>query len=166
LAHVQHETLSIRHSHESGNPLKSKVKVDSRFRENDGLGEIFSNKPCPCDSGKPYNTCCQTAHNGTPAPTAEALMRSRYTAYVLGLDAYLLKTWAAETRPASLNLSDDTQTKWLGLQVKRVENTSDTTAIVEFVARYKIGGKAERLHEISQFVRVEGCWYYLAGSNA
>ena len=93
-------------------------------------------------------------------------MRSRYTAYVLGLEGYLLKTWATETRPSTLNLSDDTATKWLGLQVKRVENTSETTAIVEFIARYKIGGKAERLHEISQFVHVDGCWYYLVGSDA
>ena len=119
---------------------------------------------CPCESGKKYNVCCQPAHNGIPTLTAEALMRSRYTAYVLGLEDYLLKTWASETRPAALNLSDDTATKWLGLQVKRVENTSETTAIVEFVARYKIGGKAEKLHEISQFVRIEGCWYYLAGA--
>ena len=126
----------------------------------------ISQSYCPCESDKPYNTCCEPAHNGTPASTAEALMRSRYTAYVLGLEDYLLKTWAAETRPAALNLSDETQTKWLGLQVKRAENTSERTAIVEFVARYKIGGKAQRLHEISQFVLVEGCWYYLAGSNA
>jgi SEC-C motif domain protein len=165
LAHIQHETLSIRHSHESGNPLKSKVKVDSRFRENDGLGEIFSNKPCPCESGKPYSDCCEPAHKGSPALTAEALMRSRYTAYVLGLEDYLLKTWATGTRPDALNLNDDAATKWLGLQVKRAENTSETTATVEFVARYKIGGKAERLHEISQFVHVDGCWYYLIGSN-
>ena len=126
----------------------------------------ISQSYCPCESGKPYNTCCEPAHNGTPAPAAEALMRSRYTAYVLGLEDYLLKTWAAETRPAALNLSDETQTKWLGLQVKRAENTSEKTATVEFVARYKIGGKAQRLHEISQFMLVEGCWYYLAGSNA
>ena len=145
--------------------MKSKVKLDSRLRGNDGLGEIFSNKPCPCESGKPYNICCEPAHNSTPAPTAEALMRSRYTAYVLGLEAYLLKTWATQTRPAALNLADDTATKWLGLQVKRAENTSETTAIVEFVARYKICGKAERLHEISQFVCVDGCWYYLAGNT-
>ena len=79
-------------------------------------------------------------------------MRSRYTAYVLGLEAYLLKTWHANTRPAALSLSDDAPTKWLGLQVKRVENSGDT-AIVEFFARYKVGGKAERLHEISQFRR-------------
>jgi SEC-C motif domain protein len=120
---------------------------------------------CPCESGKPYNSCCEPAHNGSTALTAEALMRSRYTAYVLGLEAYLLKTWATETRPAALDLSEDKATKWLGLQVKRAENTSETTAIVEFVARYKIGGKAERLHETSQFVRIDGCWYYLAGSN-
>jgi SEC-C motif domain protein len=88
-------------------------------------------------------------------------MRSRYSAYVLGLEAYLLNTWAAETRPIALNLSNDTATKWLGLQVKRAENASETTAIVEFVARYKIGGKAERLHEISQFVRVDSCWLYV-----
>ena len=91
-------------------------------------------------------------------------MRSRYTAYVLSLEEYLLKTWATETRPISLNLSDGTPTKWLGLQIKRVENTSETTATVEFVARYKIGGKAKKLHEISQFVRVDGYWYYLAGT--
>ena len=68
-------------------------------------------------------------------------------------------------RPAELNLGDDAPTKWLGLQVKRAENTSETTATVEFVARYKINGKAERLHEISQFVRIDGCWYYLVGSE-
>jgi SEC-C motif domain protein len=126
---------------------------------------VKSSKPsanlCPCESGKTYNECCEPAHIGTPSPTAEALMRSRYSAYVLGLEAYLLNTWAAETRPIALNLSNDNATKWLGLQVKRAENTSEITAIVEFVARYKIGGKAERLHEISQFVRVEGCWFYV-----
>jgi SEC-C motif domain protein len=120
---------------------------------------------CPCESGKYYETCCEPAHNGSTALTAEALMRSRYTAYVLGLEGYLLKTWATETRPAELNLGDDKATKWLGLQVKRAENTSETTAIVEFVARYKIGGKAERLHEVSQFVRINGYWYYLAGTH-
>ena len=135
-----------------------------------GISNMDFNKTspsfCPCESGKKYNVCCEPAHNGIPTLTAEALMRSRYTAYVLGLEDYLLKTWAAETRPVALNLTNDTQTKWLGLQVKRAENTSETTAIVEFVARYKIGGKAERLHEISQFVWVEGCWYYLAASDA
>lgn len=133
-----------------------------------GISNMNFNKTspsfCPCESGKLYNICCEPAHKGSTAATAEALMRSRYTAYVLGLEDYLLKTWAAETRPAALNLSADRLTKWLGLQVKRAENTSETSAIVEFVARYKINGKAERLHEISQFVRVDGYWYYLAGT--
>jgi SEC-C motif domain protein len=90
-------------------------------------------------------------------------MRSRYTAFVLGLEDYLLATWHPKTRPATLNLADDPPTKWLGLQIKRAENTSDTTAIVEFVARYKVAGKATRLHETSQFERIDGRWYYLSG---
>lgn len=135
-----------------------------------GISNMDFNKTspsfCPCQSGKTYNICCEPAHNGIPVLTAEALMRSRYTAYVLGLEAYLLKTWHPDTRPAALNLGDDRQTKWLGLQVKRVENISENSAMVEFVAHYKINGKAERLHEISQFVRIDGCWYYLVGSHA
>lgn len=119
---------------------------------------------CPCESKKPYSACCEAYHQGLAAPTAEALMRSRYTAYVLGLENYLLKTWHPDTHPASLNLTEDPTTKWLGLQIKHVEITGEGTATVEFVARFKIAGKAERLHEISQFVRVEGCWYYLTGT--
>ncbi len=92
-------------------------------------------------------------------------MRSRYTAYVLRLEDYLLKTWHPETRPDTLNLTEDPPTKWLGLQVKRAENTGETTATVEFIARYKVTGKAERLHELSQFIRMENRWYYLTGSD-
>ena len=124
----------------------------------------LSNKPCPCESGKPYQACCEPFHAGLNAPSAETLMRSRYTAFVLGLEGYLLKTRHPETRPAALNLAEELPSQWLGLQIKRTENTSETTATVEFVARYKIAGKAERLHEISQFVRLEGCWYYVSGS--
>ncbi len=91
-------------------------------------------------------------------------MRSRYTAYVLGLEHYLLQTWHPATRPTSLNLADnDAPIKWIGLQVKLAKLTSETTATVEFVARYKIGGKAERMHELSQFERMETHWYYLTG---
>ena len=90
-------------------------------------------------------------------------MRSRYTAFVLGLEDYLIKTWHPNTRPTQLNLAEDPPTKWLGLRIKRTENTSETTAIVEFVARYKIAGKAERLHETSQFELMDGRWYYLSG---
>ena len=90
-------------------------------------------------------------------------MRSRYTAYVLGLEDYLLATWHTSTRPASLDLAGDTATRWLGLSVKRHEVIDETHAIVEFVARYKIGGRAHRLHEVSRFVREEGRWYYVDG---
>ena len=94
-------------------------------------------------------------------------MRSRYTAYVLGLEDYLLQTWHHNTRPLALNLGLDLDhaapIKWLGLQVKRAELLSPTTATVEFVARYKVNGKAERMHEISQFELVETRWYYLTG---
>ena len=90
-------------------------------------------------------------------------MRSRYAAFVLGLEDYLLKTWHPKTRPAALNLAEDPANKWLGLQIKRAGKTSESTAIVEFVARYKVAGKATRLHEISQFERIDGRWYYLSG---
>lgn len=90
-------------------------------------------------------------------------MRSRYCAYTLGLEAYLQATWHASTRPPALDLSDDKDTRWLGLEVRRHETTGDDTAIVEFVARYKIAGRAHRLHETSRFVRADGRWYYLDG---
>ena len=90
-------------------------------------------------------------------------MRSRYSAYVLGLEDYLLATWHASTRPASLDLAGDTSTRWLGLSVKRHEVIDETHAIVEFVARYKIGGRAHRLHEVSRFVHEEGRWFYVDG---
>lgn len=120
-------------------------------------------KNCPCESGKSYQLCCEPFHEGKLPPTAEALMRSRYSAYVLHLEDYLLKTWHPNTRPATLKLSDDINTKWLGLSILHAEQSSDITATVEFVARYKIGGnRAERLHEISQF-EFSDRWYYLKG---
>jgi SEC-C motif-containing protein len=91
-------------------------------------------------------------------------MRSRYTAFVLALEDYLLKTWHPNTRPATLNLAEDPPTKWLGLQIKRTETTDENTAIVEFIARYKVAGKATRLYETSQFERINEHWYYLSGS--
>lgn len=116
---------------------------------------------CPCGSSKHYEVCCGVFHTGTPAPTAETLMRSRYTAYALGLEDYLLQTWHADTRPAVINLNEDPPIKWIGLQIQHVQ-TDESTATVEFVARYKIGGKAERLHESSHFIRQESRWLYLS----
>ena len=90
-------------------------------------------------------------------------MRSRYSANVLRLEPYLLATWHAGTRPAALDLSDDTNTRWLGLEVIRHEASGSDSASVEFVARYRIAGRAHRLQECSRFLRENGRWYYLDG---
>lgn len=92
-------------------------------------------------------------------------MRSRYSAYVLGLEDYLLSTWHPDTRPGALDLaSQSPKPTWLGLSVKRHENPTSNTAVVEFVARMRIGGgSAQRMHEVSRFVREDGRWYYVDG---
>lgn len=135
---------------------------------------------CPCGA-KDYATCCAPYHQSvraaaqtlieplathlsrqnTPA-SALVMMRTRYSAYVLKLEDYLLATWHHSTRPETLELLAD-HSKWLGLEIKRHEVQSEQHATVEFVARYKIAGRAYRLHELSRFVREEGCWYYVAG---
>ena len=122
---------------------------------------------CPCGSGLAYPSCCGRYHAGPLrllAPSAEALMRSRYSAFALGLRDYLLETWHPATRPASLE-SDPPGLKWLGLQVRRHERIDDTHALVEFVARSKLAGRAHRLHETSRFVREAGRWYYVGGDS-
>lgn len=119
---------------------------------------------CPCDSGRPSIECCAPFLAGTATPpTAEALMRSRYTAYALGRLDYIRATWHPATCPAELRLVPDL--RWLGLQVKRVEagGPDDVHGVVEFVARSKLGGRAERMHETSTFERVEGRWLYRHG---
>ncbi len=88
-------------------------------------------------------------------------MRSRYSAYVLGLEEYLLNTWHPNTRPPALNLKQD-RTQWLGLEVKRFE-PNDEQAIVEFIARYKINGKAGKMQETSRFKRIATRWFYVDG---
>ncbi len=119
---------------------------------------------CPCGSNKQYSACCaRYIEGGEIAPTAEALMRSRYTAYTLLREDYLLATWHPSTRPASLGVAQDAPTKWMGLEVKRHELQDESHALVEFVARYKVNGRAHRMHEVSRFVREEGRWLYMDG---
>jgi len=123
-----------------------------------------SSVPCPCGSTKPYTACCAAYIDGNaPAPTAESLMRSRYTAYTLLREDYLLATWHSSTRPTSLDLAADAATKWIGLEVKRHEQKDVEHSIVEFVARYKVNGRAHRLHEVSRFVCEDGRWFYVDG---
>lgn len=117
---------------------------------------------CLCGALASYTTCCGRYLDGGQSPeTAEALMRSRYVAYVRGRSNYLLQTWHPATRPVTLDLEGE-PVRWLGLQVRRVEcgGFGDTAGIVEFVARYKVAGRAHRLHEVSRFVREEGRWFY------
>jgi SEC-C motif-containing protein len=120
---------------------------------------------CPCGSGAAYADCCGRWHAGPrqlQAPSAEALMRSRYSAFVLGLHDYLLATWHPSKRPAELD-PKPAGLKWLGLDVRRALPQDADHATVEFVARNKVAGRAFRLHETSRFVREDGRWFYVDG---
>lgn len=126
---------------------------------------------CPCgrtdQRGRPvsYEQCCGRflGHDGDcPAPDAEHLMRSRYTAFVREDARYLLATWHADQRPAHLDF--DAGVRWLGLQVRAHQILDETHAVVEFVARQRDAtGRAHRLHERSRFVCEAGRWYYVDG---
>ncbi|GAB3184882.1 hypothetical protein GCM10027292_05720 [Hydrogenophaga aquatica] len=96
-----------------------------------------------------------------PAPDAEALMRSRYTAFVQGRVDHLLATWHTSTRPAELTLEPGV--KWLGLEVRDHRVIDEDHAEVEFVARSRVAGRGQRLQERSRFVREGGRWYYVDG---
>ncbi len=119
---------------------------------------------CPCGSGKLFENCCAPFLRGErPAPGAESLMRSRYCAYVMEDEAYLLATWHPRTRPTSLDLTREPRPKWLGLAVKSKAVLDADHARVEFVARYRVAGRGVRLHERSRFVKQQGRWLYVDG---
>jgi SEC-C motif domain protein len=133
---------------------------------------------CPC-GGPSLAACCGPYLAGeSVAPTAEALMRSRYTAYTLKDEAYLKASWHSSTRPHEPVIDPKETIQWLGLEVKSALRLRQRKAdlpeqpdrdTVEFVARFKVGGRAHRLHEISNFVREAGAdgvarWFYLDGS--
>ena len=115
---------------------------------------------CTCESGRPFEACCQPILTGAPAESAEALMRSRFTAYALGDSDYLLKSWHPTTRPPNIDLNPDQ--KWLGLKIKDT-TTGDQESYVEFVARFKIDGRGHRLHERSRFLKEDQDWFYVDG---
>lgn len=118
---------------------------------------------CPCDTYLAYDACCGRYHAGAVAPDARALMRSRYSAYVLGFADYLHDTWHPSTRPVALDRLDLAQTRWLGLDVKEFAEDGDH-ATVAFVARYRVGGgSAARMRETSRFQREDGRWLYVDG---
>ena len=131
---------------------------------------VTAEGPCPCgrlDARKrpmPFARCCgrflaDVEH--TPAPDAESLMRSRYCAFVLEDADYLLATWHPSRRPPELGFEPGT--RWLGLEVRDHRTIDDSDAEVEFVARSRHAGRAQRLHERSRFVREDGRWFYVDG---
>ncbi|MBB3642388.1 YchJ family protein [Variovorax atrisoli] len=128
-------------------------------------------RPCPCgrtdrrDKPIAFSLCCGRYlddFDRTPAPDAESLMRSRYSAFVLERGEYLLATWHESKRPASIEFEPGV--KWLGLDVRARSVLDADHAEVEFVARQRgPSGTATRLHERSRFVREDGRWYYVDG---
>ncbi|MGK5693326.1 YchJ family protein [Streptomyces sp. URMC 128] len=120
----------------------------------------MTSRSCPCGLPQAYEACCGRYHSSeAAAPTAEALMRSRYCAFVKGDAGYLLRTWHPRTRPATLE--PDPRMRWTGLEIL---GTSDGSAFhaagtVEFRASYRGGS----LHERSRFERVDGAWVYVDG---
>ena len=110
------------------------------------------------------NQCCGRYldhFDTTPAPDAESLMRSRYSAFVLSREDYLIKTWYNTTCPSDLNFEPDV--KWLGLEVRAHRVMGPTQAEVEFVALSRLKGHPTRLHELSRFIKDNGRWFYVDG---
>ncbi|MEU6881781.1 YchJ family protein [Streptomyces sp. NPDC046712] len=133
-------------------------------RKNPARPAVTTGSPCPCGLAASYGECCGRFHAGPAnAPTAELLMRSRYSAFVVRDAAYLLRTWAPETRPGEVDF--DPSLRWAGLEIR---DTTDGTAFhqtgtVTFVARYTQGGEQGSLHERSRFRRHDGAWVYVDG---
>lgn len=115
---------------------------------------------CPCQSGKRYADCCKPFHDGAAAPSAELLMRSRFSAYALRLPAYLMSTWHAAQRPESIELEPEMQ--WRRLSILDASETGDR-AVVEFRAHWRRKMERGIMHERSSFVREDGRWYYTTG---
>jgi SEC-C motif-containing protein len=123
-------------------------------------------EPCLCGSGHVFLECCRPYISlEEPVPTAKALMRSRYSAYVLSDEEYLLSTWHDSTRPVQLNLNTDESPFWLGLRILSCEKgaVEDEEGSVEFVANYQVNGVHQQLQEKSRFVKEHGQWFYLDG---
>ncbi|MEU8298663.1 YchJ family protein [Micromonospora sp. NPDC048909] len=119
-------------------------------------------RACPCGTGRPYGECCGPLHRGeADAPTAEALMRSRFSAFAVGDAGYLLRSWHESTRPARLDL--DPARRWTRLEIVDTARGGlfDGTGTVEFRAHYREGGRPGTQTERSRFVRADGRWVYL-----
>ena len=124
---------------------------------------------CPCQSGKDYEDCCEPFHQGTKStPTAEATMRARYSAFANGVIDYIRNTYNPEDRENfdEKSVSDWSQnSKWNGLEIINLDGglSTDNEGIVEFKARYEARGIQNIHHEIAQFKKIDGKWYFMDG---
>ena len=118
-------------------------------------------RACPCGLGDDYDSCCGRLHAGAPAPTAESLMRSRYSAFAVGDAGYLLRSWHPSTRPQKLKL--DPALKWTRLAVLETQagGLFDASGTVRFRAVYRQDEQRGVLDETSRFIRADGLWTYL-----
>ena len=116
---------------------------------------------CPCGTGQALDECCGRIHGGAAAATAEQLMRSRYSAFAIGDTPYLLRSWHSSTRPRTIAL--DAGQEWTRLIIVSSDKGGlfDQEGTVEFTALYTHRGRADELHERSQFSRENGAWVYV-----
>ncbi len=124
---------------------------------------------CPCCSGVDFDECCGPLLAGEEAArTAEALMRSRYTAHVREEYPYIIATTHASIRPPDDEYDDYRKIDWCGLEIVATEGggADDERGVVEFIARYRAGGGTLGHHEVARFEKEEGKWYYLDGDMA
>ena len=134
------------------------------------MNPVLATAPCPCGSGLTYGGCCEPYVTGQAlAPTAETLMRSRYTAYGVGQGDYLWATHHPAARPADLRAAlrqSMAATTWLGLQILHVEQgqPSDRAGVVEFIAHYQAGERGQ-IHERSRFQKLKDRWFYVEGDH-
>ncbi|MFV8572070.1 YchJ family protein [Marinobacter sp. SBS5] len=127
------------------------------------MNSADSSSVCPCGSGREYVRCCQPWHLGQPATSPEALMRSRFTAFVLKDPDYLRATWHPDTRPSELELEGSPD--WTSLQIIAASEKGHQGK-VRFRAVYRVGAGWGYLEEQSDFLKEDGRWYYLSGETS
>lgn len=118
---------------------------------------------CPCASGDVFGGCCGPLLDGAPAPTAERLMRSRYTAFGLQDAGHLLRTWHSTTRPETIDFEPDLEWRRLLVIDRAAGGPFDREGVVVFEAFWRQGAARGSLHERSRFVREDRHWYYVDG---
>jgi SEC-C motif domain protein len=121
------------------------------------------NGPCPCGAGEAYGDCCGRFHRGEAnAPTADALMRSRFSAFALGDADYLRETWHPRTRPSQVTLPEGGRWTRLDVLARSGGGVFDSDGTIEFEAHYELGGQLGIEHQNSMFVRENRRWFYVS----